>query len=67
MGKGSSPITDHVDGILEIVCGLDELIFEFLFFFKPVACGSFRARGQNRAAAAVLCHSLSNTGSEPCL
>ena len=41
----------------------------FFFFFglfraTPVACGSFQARGQIRAAAASLPHSHSNTGPE---
>ena len=44
--------------------------FFFFFFFcllrsTPVAYGSSHARGQIRAAAAGLCHSHSNTGSEP--
>ena len=40
----------------------------FLFFFfkaAPVAYGSSQARAQIGAAAASLCHSHSNVGSEP--
>ena len=45
------------------------LIYFFLIFFilraAPVAHGNSQARGQIRATAAGLCHSHSNTGSEP--
>ena len=41
-------------------------VFFVLFFIAaPVAYGSFWARGQIGAAAAGLCHSCSNTRSEP--
>ena len=44
------------------------LLFYFIFFlFRaiPMAYGSSEARGRNGAAAASLCHSHSNVGSEP--
>ena len=43
--------------------------FFFSFFFKaaPAAYGSFQARGRIGTAAASLCHSHCNTGSEPCV
>ena len=40
------------------------LIFFFLFTAAPVAYGSSEARGQIRVAAAGLCHTHSNSGSE---
>ena len=40
------------------------IIFLFLFMALPVAYGSSQARGQIEAAAAGLCHSHSNWGSE---
>ena len=43
--------------------------FHFFFFSRyraiPATYGSSQARGQIRAAAAGLCHSHSNAGSEP--
>ena len=41
--------------------------FSLLFRAAPVAYGSSWARGRTRAAAASLCHSHSNSRSEPCL
>ena len=43
---------------------------EWYFFFclfraTPMAYGGFQTWGQNRAAAANLCHSHSNTGPKP--
>ena len=45
----------------------DKLFFLLLFRATLVAYGSSRARGQIRAAAAGLCLSQSNMGSEPSL
>jgi len=42
-------------------------LFVCLFRTAPVADGSSQARGRIGAAAASVCHSLSNAGSEPCL
>ena len=39
----------------------------FLFRATPSAYGSSQARGVIRVSAAGLCHSHSNTRSEPCL
>ena len=39
--------------------------FSFFFSAAPVTYGSFQARGPIGAAAASLCHSHSNVGSEP--
>ena len=51
---------------------LENWIFYFVLFFvffraAPAAYGSSQARGIIRATAAGLCHSHSNSGSEPCL
>ena len=45
----------------------DSFFFFFFCLFRaaPAAYGSFQARGRIRGAAATLCHSLRNTGSEP--
>ena len=43
------------------------LFYFFLFRVVPVADGSSQALGQIQAAAAGLCHSHSNLGSELCL
>ena len=50
-----------------------EIFKQYIFFFfllfraTGVAYGSSQARGQIGAVAAGLCHSHSNTKSEPCL
>ena len=47
-------------------CSVASLFFFFfLLMTAPVAYESSQARGQIRAVAAGLCHSYSNTGSEP--
>ena len=48
--------------------GISTICFWFwLFRPPPTVYGSSQARGRFRAAAASLCHSHSNNGSEPCL
>ena len=46
--------------------------FFFFFFFclfraEPMSYGGSQASGRNRAVAAGICHTHSNTRSEPCL
>ena len=77
LGKESSPISESEFGGSEsnlLARDLSHMLLSLFFFFffvfylfraTPTAYGDLQARGQIGAAAAGLCHSHSNAGSEP--